>query len=35
VGALNGLKATTCLMDGEAVTCNDTGLTEFEGLRSP
>jgi bifunctional non-homologous end joining protein LigD len=34
VEALNTLKATTCLIDGEAVTCNETGLAEFEGLRS-
>jgi ATP-dependent DNA ligase len=35
VGALSAIKATTCLIDGEAVTCNDdTGLAEFEGLRS-
>jgi bifunctional non-homologous end joining protein LigD len=34
VEALNALKATTCLIDGEAVTCNETGLAEFEGLRS-
>ena len=32
--ALNALKATTCLIDGEAVACNETGLAEFEGLRS-
>jgi ATP-dependent DNA ligase len=25
VEALNALKATTCLIDGEAVTCNETG----------
>jgi bifunctional non-homologous end joining protein LigD len=31
---LNAIKATTCLIDGEAVTCNETGLAEFEGLRS-
>ena len=34
VEALATLKATTCLLDGEAVTCNETGLAEFEGLRS-
>src|SRR5262249_47890314 len=34
VEALNALKATTCLIDGEAVTCNEIGLAEFEGLRS-
>ena len=32
--ALKGLKAATCLIDGEAVTCNETGLAEFEGLGS-
>jgi len=32
--ALSTLKVTTCLIDGEAVTCNETGLAEFEGLRS-
>jgi len=34
VEALKALKATTCLIDGEAVTCNEDGLAEFEGLRS-
>ena len=34
VEALDELKATTCLIDGEAVTCNETGLAEFEGLGS-
>jgi bifunctional non-homologous end joining protein LigD len=34
VEALNGLKATTYLINGEAVTCDETGLAEFEGLRS-
>jgi ATP-dependent DNA ligase len=34
VQALRTLKVTTCLLDGEAVTCNETGLAEFEGLRS-
>src|SRR5262249_1123392 len=34
VEALTALKATTCLIDGEAVTCDETGLAEFEGLRS-
>src|SRR5262245_33306291 len=33
VEALNALKATTCLIDGEAVTCEDTGLAEFDALR--
>jgi bifunctional non-homologous end joining protein LigD len=32
--ALNVLKATTCLIDGEAVTCTKTGLAEFDGLRN-
>jgi bifunctional non-homologous end joining protein LigD len=31
--ALSTLKVTTCLLDGEAVTCNETGLAEFDGLR--
>jgi bifunctional non-homologous end joining protein LigD len=34
VEALSTLKVTTCLLDGEAVTCNETGLAEFEVLRS-
>src|SRR2546421_2948292 len=34
VEALNALKATTCLIDGEAVTCSETGVAEFEGLRN-
>jgi len=35
VEALSALKATTCLLDGEAIRCDDdTGLAEFEGLRS-
>src|SRR5215470_12943490 len=33
VEALNELKVTTCLIDGEAVTCNDSGLAEFNALR--
>jgi bifunctional non-homologous end joining protein LigD len=34
VEALNALKARTCLIDGEAITCDgDTGLAEFDGLR--
>jgi len=32
--ALSALKVTTCLIDGEAVTCSETGLAEFDGLRS-
>jgi bifunctional non-homologous end joining protein LigD len=32
VEALNALRATTCLVDGEAITCNEAGLSEFEGL---
>jgi bifunctional non-homologous end joining protein LigD len=31
--ALTALKATTCLIDGEAVACTETGLAEFEYLR--
>ena len=31
--AMSTLKVTTCLLDGEAVTCNETGLAEFDGLR--
>ena len=34
VEALSALKATTCLIDGEAVTCSETGVAEFEGLRT-
>jgi len=34
VEALYELKATTCLLDGEAITCTEAGLAEFEGLRS-
>src|SRR5262249_13367848 len=33
VEALNELKVATCLIDGEAVTCNDSGLAEFNALR--
>jgi len=33
VEALNALKATTCLLDGEAVTCSEAGLADFDGLR--
>jgi bifunctional non-homologous end joining protein LigD len=32
--ALNGLKVATCLIDGEAVTCNEAGLADFDGLRN-
>jgi len=32
--AMTTLKVTTCLLDGEAVTCNETGLADFDGLRS-
>ena len=28
------LKATTCLIDGETVTCTEAGLADFEGLRN-
>jgi bifunctional non-homologous end joining protein LigD len=31
--ALQGVKADTCLIDGEAITCTDAGLTDFDGLR--
>jgi bifunctional non-homologous end joining protein LigD len=34
VEALNARKATTCLIDGEAVTCTEGGLADFDGLRS-
>jgi bifunctional non-homologous end joining protein LigD len=34
VEALNALKATTCLIDGEAITCSEAGLAEFDGLRN-
>jgi bifunctional non-homologous end joining protein LigD len=33
VEALSALKVTTCLIDGEAVACTETGLAEFEHLR--
>jgi bifunctional non-homologous end joining protein LigD len=33
VEALSALKVTTCLIDGEAVACTETGLAEFEYLR--
>jgi bifunctional non-homologous end joining protein LigD len=29
VEALNGLKVDSCLIDGETITCDDTGLAEF------
>jgi bifunctional non-homologous end joining protein LigD len=32
--ALSALKVTTCLIDGEAVACTETGLAEFEFLRA-
>jgi ATP-dependent DNA ligase len=31
--ALNALKVTTCLLDGEAVTCTGAGLADFDQLR--
>ena len=31
---LIALNATTCLIDGEAVTCTEAGLADFEGLRN-
>ena len=34
VEALNALKATTCLLDGEAVTCSEAGVADFDGLRN-
>ena len=34
VEALNAIKATTCLIDGEAVTCSEAGLADFDGLRN-
>jgi bifunctional non-homologous end joining protein LigD len=33
VEALKALKAITCLIDGEAIACSDSGLAEFDGLR--
>jgi bifunctional non-homologous end joining protein LigD len=33
IEAVNGLKARSCLIDGEAVACDDNGLTVFERLR--
>src|SRR6516165_9777470 len=33
VEAVNRLKARSCLMDGEAVACDENGLTVFERLR--
>jgi len=32
--ALTALKVATCLIDGEAVTCNEAGLADFDGLRN-
>jgi ATP-dependent DNA ligase len=32
--ALNAIKATTCLIDREAVTCTEAGLADFDGLRN-
>jgi bifunctional non-homologous end joining protein LigD len=32
IEAVNGLKARSCLIDGEAVACDDNGLTVFERL---
>jgi ATP-dependent DNA ligase len=34
VEALTALKAITCLIDGEAVTCTEAGLADFDGLRN-
>ena len=34
VGAVNALKVRSCLIDGEAVACDDNGLAVFERLRS-
>src|ERR1700747_2360016 len=31
--AVNRLKVRSCLIDGEAVTCDETGLAVFERLR--
>jgi len=33
VEALSAVKVATCLIDGEAVTCDDSGLAEFNALR--
>jgi bifunctional non-homologous end joining protein LigD len=32
--ALAALKVATCLIDGEAVTCTEAGLADFDGLRN-
>jgi ATP-dependent DNA ligase len=34
VEALQALKATTCLIDGEAISCTEAGLADFDGLRN-
>jgi bifunctional non-homologous end joining protein LigD len=34
VEALSTLKVTTCLIDGEAVACAETGIADFDGLRN-
>jgi bifunctional non-homologous end joining protein LigD len=34
VGALSTLRVAICLIDGEAVICNESGLADFEGLLS-
>jgi bifunctional non-homologous end joining protein LigD len=31
--AINRLKVRSCLIDGEAVACDENGLAVFEGLR--
>jgi bifunctional non-homologous end joining protein LigD len=33
VQAVNKLKARSCLIDGEAVCCNENGMSSFEELR--
>src|SRR5262245_4942923 len=33
VEALNALKVTTCLIDGEAICCDDDGVAVFHKLR--
>ena len=34
VGAVNALKVRSCLIDGEAVACDDNGVAVFERLRT-
>src|SRR5258708_12867229 len=32
-GALTGLRSRSCIIDGEAVACDDNGLASFERIR--